>query len=149
MSFDLKPLPNVDEKKDIFQRKFIRGIVIDQASQRPMPFALVQVLGSDLNVYTDFDGKFELSLFLTEEDKSRTVRITYLGYVQIEQEILAVEHIHKPFPVFEMKINTNEIVYYLQVGDTDPTPARKTGIWPQFNTFYLSKKRIWKSEPDQ
>ena len=150
VSLDLKPLPSTVEKKDIFQRKFIRGLVIDQESKSPIPYALVQVLGTDLYAYTDIDGKFELSLFLTEgEDKSRTVRITNLGYAQIEQEMLAVEHAFKRIPIIEMEIRITEIAYSLQVTEKDPTPARKTGIWPQFNTFYLSKKRIWQSEPDQ
>ena len=149
VSSELKPLPSADKKKEIIKQQFIRGIVIDQESQRPIPFALVQVLGTDLHAYTDIDGKFELSLFLTEsEDKSRTVRITNLGYVQIERDMLAVDHTLKRIPVIEMRINT-EIVFSVKVGDYDPTPARKTGIWPQFNTFYLSKKRIWQSEPDR
>lgn len=149
VSSELKPLPSANKNKHIIQKYFLRGIVIDQESQRPIQYAIVQVLGTDLYAYTDLDGKFELSLFLTKaEDKFKTVRITYLGSMQIEREMLAVDHKLKKIPTFEMQTNT-EIAFSVKVGDYDPTPARKTGIWPQFNTFYLSKKRIWQSEPNR
>ena len=59
------------------QETIITGLVLDEASREPLPFANVIFKGTSIGTTTDFDGRFTLK---TDDLTLLKIEITFLGY---------------------------------------------------------------------
>ena len=67
----------------------VRGTVFDEVTQRPLPFARVQIAGSGRRAFTDSVGRYEID---SVEIRTFSVQAEAIGYIR---EIRDVE---APFP---------------------------------------------------
>ena len=62
----------------------VEGTVTDRTSDSPLPGATVMLIDTDFGTATNADGQFE---FTNVPEGTYTVRVTYVGYVQLNQSI--------------------------------------------------------------
>ncbi len=67
----------------IGQQTQISGVVISAEDSLPMPFVLIELVGTDVNTTTDFDGKYSL-----ETDRPFfSLRATFVSYKPRESNV--------------------------------------------------------------
>jgi len=62
----------------------ISGTVVDNSSQEVIAGALIKIEGTDIEVYTDLDGKFSISDIVPDTYK---IKCTMISYTDCEEEI--------------------------------------------------------------
>jgi len=87
----------------------IRGVVIDEASSRPLPFANVSILNTQLNTTTDSLGNFELNDVVVGRHTIHVSMIGYKSYLAKEIQITSGREVFLNIPL-EENINTLEAV---------------------------------------
>ena len=67
----------------------LRGVVLDQSSHKPIPFAAIQVEGKPLGTVTNADGQFEL--LVADDFRDGTLVFSYLGYQPAKRKVSDLE----------------------------------------------------------
>jgi len=102
-----------ENKNDQQEFRTIRGKVIDSENGSPLIFASVAVKETNVATVTNIDGEF--SIKITENEVSKNLEITYLGYK------------NKVIPIGEMKDNGYRNMISL---DPAPIPIREIIVKP-------------------
>lgn len=63
----------------------ISGAVVDKTNQEALAGALVKIEGTDIEVYTDLDGKFTISGIVPDTYK---IKCSMISYIETEEEIV-------------------------------------------------------------
>ncbi|WP_162055777.1 carboxypeptidase-like regulatory domain-containing protein [Pontibacter pamirensis] len=92
VSIGIKPILQLNHqlKDALFQddKISITGTVLDKATDTPIPFASVSVVGREQHVQSNGKGYF--TLLLRPEDRRHSLRISSLGYVSREYKVEAL-----------------------------------------------------------
>ena len=99
MATNDKPVKIEKESINNMNTASINGIVLDKLTGEPLVGAEVNVIGSDVKVYTDFEGKFKLN---NMEAGAHAIKVGLISYQQSVENVSAEQQ------------NTNELVVKLR-----------------------------------
>lgn len=68
------------------QGQTIRGVILEQATQQPLPYVNVGVVGQNIGTVSDMEGRFTLEI--PNAAKQKTLRFSMLGYEELVFESL-------------------------------------------------------------
>lgn len=89
------------------QSKTARGIVLDELTQKPIPYVNISILESKFGTSSEEDGSYELEI--EEKDFDKNVHLSSLGY---KDSLITVENLMKQHQIFLKPIaeQLNEVV---------------------------------------
>ncbi len=109
----------------------LNGIVLEKDTNLPLPGATVQIIGKELGVVTDFDGKFEITISIGDK-----IKVSYIGKKTVELTISS-----SPISVY-MDVEANELdEVTVSVGYFDISKKDLSGSIAQVNSDQLEKNR--------
>ena len=109
----------------------LNGIVLEKDTNLPLPGATVQIIGKEVGVVTDFDGKFEITISIGDK-----IKVSYIGKKTIELTISS-----SPISVY-MDVEANELdEVTVSVGYFDISKKDLSGSIAQVNSDQLEKNR--------
>jgi hypothetical protein len=73
------------------QERRISGVVLEAATNQPLPSAAIFIKGTKKGVTADFNGKFSYIVKSKEKIENIILQISYVGY--LKQEIKLVPHL--------------------------------------------------------
>ncbi len=76
--------PEEELKTEDSLKNVIQGIVLDSRTKEPLPFTIVFIKNTEIQVMTDFDGKFKLIIPDNLLKRVMSLMITPLGYEKTE-----------------------------------------------------------------
>tara|TARA_A100001011_G_C14319609_1_gene849827 strand:+ start:1560 stop:4805 length:3246 start_codon:yes stop_codon:yes gene_type:complete len=109
----------------------LNGIVLEKDTNLPLPGATVQIIGKEVGVVTDFDGKFEITISIGDK-----IKVSYIGKKTVELTISS-----SPISVY-MDEEANELdEVTVSVGYFDISKKDLSGSIAQVNSDQLEKNR--------
>ena len=109
----------------------LNGIVLEKDTNLPLPGATVQIIGKEVGVVTDFDGKFEITISIGDK-----IKVSYIGKKTVELTISS-----SPISVY-MDVEANELdEVTVSVGYFDISKKDLSGSIAQVNSDQLEKNR--------
>ena len=84
----------------------VRGKVIDNQTNEPLPFVNISFTGTLIGTITDFNGNY----FIETRKKVDSIAVSYVGYKQIVKKISAEQFQTLNFKMNSQNINLKEIV---------------------------------------
>jgi hypothetical protein len=101
-------IPLQKEKPEFLKNRLIKGIVIDEKSRKPLPYANVFLINKSIGVVSNNAGRFELKI--DPSDVSDTLGVSYMGY---KMEAVPLDMLDSTLLVVRLsveKINLKEVV---------------------------------------
>lgn len=143
----IKPILTSPTSEITFEKQFLQGIILDNKTKEPVIYAPVEIVEINQVVYTNEQGVFECSFFDSNHDLSLyTLRVNHGYYTDLENVNAKKVYVLHPSSIAVKKSPFYYHGCYEVIYRYDPNPARKTGIWSQFNTFKMNENGVWHSK---
>ena len=143
----IKPIPTNSTSELVFEKQFLQGIILDNETKEPVIYSIVEIAEINQVVYTNEQGEFECSFFGSNHDLSvYTLRVNHGFYADLEHVSAKKLFVLHPPSIAVKKSPFYHDGCYEVIYRYDPNPARKTGIWSQFNTFKMDENGVWYSK---
>jgi hypothetical protein len=144
-----KPTDNDKTKASLVTVNFLTGVIIDEESSEPLPFATIGLKNKGKGTVTNFNGEFGLNI--SKEYYSDTLSVSYLGYIGREIPVMNTLGNNMTISMKREFISIPEIIIRNQIPQDIISRARRAipenyGTTPALMTAFYREGVLKKTE---